>query len=73
MKCAAWGDAGTFSTENSGLKPNESLHTQKGDLAAARSPIVSRTGEGCQHVLVIAVPGVSPDARCLSSSQQSLR
>lgn len=62
-----------LSTEKPGQRPEGSPVHTKGDLAATRSPMRAKWERAKQLVLVMAVPGVSPEARCLSSSQQSLR
>lgn len=62
MKCAALGTLLAQSTPGRGQM--KVPHPRKGDLAAARSRTVSRLGEAKQLVLVIAAPGVSPEAKC---------
>jgi hypothetical protein len=61
-----------FRTENPGQRPKESPVRTKGDLAATRSPRRAKWEKTKQLVLVMAALGVSPEARCLSSRQESL-
>lgn len=65
-KCEVCCFGDTFSTEPPppGRGQMKVPHPRKGDLAAARSRTVSGLGEAKQLVLVIAAPGVSPEAKC---------